>query len=93
MAFLFVSLTLILLASVADTLLTNHGYLTAATGIQWLLILISIWIPLYMLISLRVVFQQGWLLTIGKFSVIGFSYVTLLSLVTSGVAIASFVLL
>ena len=92
-SFLFVSLTLILLANVADTLLTNHGYMTAATGMEWLIIAISIWIPLYLLISLRKVFQQGWILTIGKFSVIGLSYVTLLSLVTSGVAIASFVLL
>ena len=92
-SFLFVSLTLILLANLADTLLTNHGYLSAATGTQWLIIAISIWIPLYMLISLRVVFQQGWILTIGKFAVIGLSYVTLLSLVTTGVAIASFVLL
>jgi hypothetical protein len=40
-----------------------------------------------------VVYQQGWLLTLGKFFVIGISYVTLLSLVTTGVAITSFVLL
>jgi len=63
------------------------------TASEWLVIIISIWIPIYLLISLRTVYQQNWALTVGKFAVIGFSYVTLLSLVTSGVAIASFVLL
>jgi hypothetical protein len=46
-----------------------------------------------MLISLRVVFQQNWALTIAKFAAIGISYVALLALVTTAVAIASFVLL
>jgi len=92
-SFLFVSLTLILLANVADTLLTKYGYASAASGTGWFITIIAIWIPVYMLISLRVVFQQGWLLTIGKFAVIGLSYVTLLTLVTTGVAITSFVLL
>jgi len=92
-SFLFVSLTLILLANTSDTLLINSGHQTAATAVGWLLTLISIWIPLYLLISLRVVYQQNWGLTIVKFAVIGLSYVTLLTLVTSAVAIASFVLL
>jgi hypothetical protein len=92
-SFLFVSLTLILLANIAGTLLGKYGYPVAETGTEWLVTLISIWIPIYLLISLRVVFQQGWLLTIGKFTMIGICYVTLLSLVSSGVAIASFMLL
>jgi hypothetical protein len=92
-SFLFVSLILILLANVAGDLLTSHGYLSAATGSGWFITVVSIWIPVYLLISLRVVYQQGWLVTLGKFTMIGLSYVTLLSLVTSGVAVASFVLL
>ncbi len=92
-SFLFVSLILILLANVAGDLLTSHGYLSAATASGWFITVISIWIPVYLLISLRMVYQQGWLLTLGKFTMIGLSYVTLLSLVTSGVAVASFVLL
>ncbi len=92
-SFLFVSLILILLANVANTLLTKSEYLTAATGTLWLITAISIWIPVYMLISLRVVYQQNWFLTFGKFTAIGISYVALLTLVTTGVAIASFVLL
>jgi len=92
-AFLFVSLILILLANVADTLLSKYGYLSAASGTGWVITAISIWIPIYLLISLRVMYQQNWFMTIGKFAVIGLSYVTLLSLITTGVAIASFVLL
>ena len=92
-SFIFVSLIMILLANVAGSFLNLHGYPAAVTTTEWLVIIISIWIPIYLLISLRVVYQQGWWLTLGKFFVIGISYVTLLSLVTSGVAIASFVLL
>jgi len=92
-SFIFVSLIVLLLANVAGSFLNLHGYPAAVTGTEWLVIAISVWIPLYLLISLRVVYQQGWLLTLGKFFVIGISYVTLLSLVTTGVAITSFVLL
>ena len=92
-SFMFVSLTLILLAELAETLLIKHGYSTAAGGMSGLITVASMWIPIYMLISLRVVYAQSWGLTIGKFAVIGMSYVVLLALVTSGVAIASFVLL
>ena len=55
--------------------------------------IIGAWIPLYMLISLRVVYRQNWFMTMGKFVLIGLSYMTMLGLVTTGVAIASFVLL
>ncbi|MBT8074523.1 MAG: DUF3667 domain-containing protein [Xanthomonadales bacterium] len=92
-SFVFVSLFLILLANVAISMLNNSGDSAAATGMEWLVIVISVWIPLYLLVSLRVVYQQNWFMTIGKFSVIGTSYLTLLTFVTSGVAIASFVLL
>jgi hypothetical protein len=92
-SFIFVSLIVILLANVASSFWSAHEYTAAATGAGWLITIISIWIPLYLLISLRVVYQQGWMLTIGKFFAVGLSYVTLLALVTSGVAITSFVLL
>ena len=92
-SFIFVSLIVLLLANVASNYWSAHEYTAAATGAGWLITIISVWIPVYLLISLRVVYQQGWLLTLGKFFAIGISYVTLLALVTSGVAIASFVLL
>ena len=92
-SFLFVSLILILLESVANPLLVDYGYPGIATGTSWLAIGIMVWVPAYMFISLRVVYQQGWLMTIGKSVFIGFSYLTLLTFVTASVAIASFVLL
>jgi len=92
-AFLFVSLILLLLAVEAGDLFLVLGYTRAATASDWLITAISIWIPIYFLISLRVVYQQNWFLTLGKYFLIGISYITLLGLVTSGVAISSFVLL
>jgi hypothetical protein len=92
-AFIFVVLTLLLLAGLVGDLLASSGYASAATSTETLSVIISIWIPVYLLVSLRTVYQQGWFLTLGKFCVIGVSYVTLLSIVTVAVAIASFVLL
>ncbi len=92
-SFLFVSLILIFLANLVAALLSSYEYTMAATAAGWLAIVISIWIPFYLLVSLRVVYQQNWLMTLGKFTLVGISYLTLLTIVTSGVAIASFVLL
>ena len=92
-AFIFVSLILVLLTGLVVDLLNSYDYSTAADTIEWLLTVIGIWIPLYLLISLRVVYQQNWLLTICKFIVIGISYATLLGLVTISVALTSFVML
>ena len=92
-AFIFVSLILILLSNLVGSSLESHGYSGAASAMGWLVVLISVWIPVYLFISLRVVYQQGWLLTQGKFAMIGLSYVTLLMIVSSVVAVSSFVLL
>lgn len=92
-AFLFVSLTLILLAGIGKSLLTANGHQGAADAMMWVMIVIGCWIPLYLFISLRVAYRQNWLLTICKYGLIGLSYLALLLFVTTGVAIASFVLL
>jgi len=60
---------------------------TAANVAIW------VWIPLYFLISLKRVYQQGWGMTIAKYCLIGFSYLLLLSVATGFVALLSFVLL
>ena len=92
-AFIFVSLIVILLANLAQTQFAAHDYPLASDSMGWLAIGIGMWIPVYMLISLRVVYRQNWLMSIGKYVMIGLSYMTLLGLVSTGVAIASFVLL
>jgi hypothetical protein len=92
-AFIFVSAILLLLIGIVVDQLNLYGYKDAAGWTEWLFTIIGIWIPIYLFVSLRVVYQQNWFLTIGKFFVIGISYLTLLGLVTASVAITSFVML
>lgn len=92
-AFLFVCLILILLLDAGSELLRAFGHIGAAAAAGWLIALIVAWVPIYLFLSLRTVYRQGWILTLGKFAVIGVSYMTLLSFLTAAVAIASFVLL
>ena len=92
-AFIFISLIVLLLTGLGTETLASNGYTGAAEATEVLLTIIGIWIPLYLFISLKIVYQQGWWLTIGKFLVIGISYATLLGLVTVSVAITSFVML
>lgn len=92
-AFIFVSfITLLLLSEVSD-MLANRGLTGVATAVEWSITAVWIWIPIYLLISLRVVYQQGWLMTALKFFVISISYTTMLTFVTTAVGAASFILL
>jgi len=92
-AFIFVCLTILLTANEASILMASRGMAGMSTALEWLEIVIWSWIPLYLLISLRAVYRQGWLMTILKFFLIGISYITLLGMVSAGVAIASFIML
>ena len=62
----------------------------AATGV---FVVLGTWLPVYLLISLKRVYQQGWLLTLVKYGCIGLSYVSLLLMATAFVAVLSFLLL
>ena len=92
-SFVFVTLMLILLLNICGDWLATHELAAGETASKWLIIAASVWVPLYLLASLRHVYRQNWFLTIGKFGVIGLSYLTLLALVTSVVAVLGFVLL
>jgi ABC-type multidrug transport system permease subunit len=59
----------------------------------WVYAAIGIWIPLYFLVSLKRVYQQGWGMTIAKYCLIGISYLVLLGFATVFTALLSFVLL
>jgi len=59
----------------------------------WINLVLYIWIPVYFLLSLKRVYQQGWTLTGFKYVVIGLSYLILLTTATSVAAIVSFVML
>ena len=92
-AFLFTLLLIMLLANALAGWRepSEEGPLT--TAVFWFNIAVWCWIPVYLLVSLKRVYRQGWLLTMGKFSVIGISYIVLLALAASFVALLSFLLL
>lgn len=69
----------------------EQGWLTET--VYWINLALYIWIPLYFLLSLKRVYQQGWGLTGAKYVVVGLSYIILLAMTTSVAAILSFVLL
>ena len=92
-SFLFVLLLIMMLANTfagwREPL--EDGLLTTAVNV--INVAIWTWIPIYLLISLKRVYQQGWGLTILKYSCIGVSYLVLLTMTTAFVALLSFVLL
>jgi hypothetical protein len=92
-SFLFVLFILMIVSdSVAGWVdLDVEGNVTKAT--QLLSFILLVWIPIYLLISLKTVYRQGWALTFAKFSLLGISYMILLVAVTSAAALAGFVLL
>jgi len=92
-AFLFVILIIIMLANSYAGWQEPTGEGAISTAVVWLNITIGIWIPAYLLISLKRVYRQGWWMTVAKFSCIGISYLVLLGLTTSFVAVLSFLLL
>jgi hypothetical protein len=92
-SFMFVTLILILLVGLASDLFNSYGYPLAVTASEWLNVILGIWIPIYLLVSLRTVYQQNWFLTVGKFIAIGISYLSLLAMITVAVAVTSFVML
>jgi len=92
-SFIFVAALIMLLLNVfagwQDP--SEEGQLTTTIG--WVNIVIGCWIPVYLLLSLKRVYQQGWGMTIAKFGFIGISYSVLLGFTTAFVALISFVLL
>lgn len=92
-SFIFVCLIIALLFEFAEDWFAGRGITLGEQVAVWLNVGIGIWIPIYLLISLRHVYQQNWFLTFSKFVLIGISYLCLLGLVTISVAVLSFLLL
>lgn len=91
-AFLFVVLTITLLNNAFINWRVSSGG-ESWRHLAWLNIAIYTWIPIYLLVSLKTVYRQGWFLTVCKYFVIGISYIVLLTLVTTVVALLGFLLL
>jgi hypothetical protein len=92
-AFLFLIFILTLLADSIATLLDPAETGRPSEISSWVTIVLLGWIPLYLLISLKTVYRQGWSMTLAKFSLIGVSYVMLLAFITGATAVAGFILL
>jgi hypothetical protein len=92
-AFLFVIFTLTLVSDSLATWLDPSQSGRASEASSRLTVILLCWIPVYLLISLKTVYRQSWKMTLIKYSVIGISYVVLLTLVATSAAILSFVLL
>lgn len=92
-SFIFVSALLILLLNTAAGWAEPGGEGRITTAVSWFTSAIAIWIPVYLFVSLKRVYSQGWGMTLAKFALIGFSYTLLLGLTTAFVALLSFVLL
>lgn len=91
-AFIFVILFLMMMLSILTNWRDPGGGSTFSYTVEWVKIVMMLWIPVYLLVSLKRVYRQGWLLTVAKYSAIGISYVVLLSFATAFVAGLSFVL-
>ena len=92
-AFLFVIFMLMIVADSLSAWLDPGGERIYSKLAQGLSIVIMVWVPLYLLISLKTVYRQGWAMTLGKFCLVGISYMMLMVAVTATAALASFVLL
>jgi hypothetical protein len=80
-AFLFLSLVALypialLRNLLAEATFIGHGLLAGL--LYWIGAAIWLWIPIYILISQKRFYQQGWPLTLGKYVVLGASYFLML---------------
>lgn len=92
-SFLFVVLTITMLNNALIAWRDPDSVSAFWQGLTWINFAIYIWIPIYLLISLRTVYRQNWFLTVVKYGAIGISYFALLTFVTTIVAVLSFLLL
>ena len=92
-SFIFVALLITMLSSTLAGWQEPAEEGPVTTAVTWINVIIWSWIPLYLLVSLKRVYQQNWTMTLAKYSLIGLSYFMLLSFATAFVALLSFVLL
>jgi hypothetical protein len=92
-SFAFVMIVILILFSTLGAWIEPDGEGRFSTFTGWIFTAIGIWIPVYFLISLKRVYQQGWGMTVAKYCLIGISYLVLLGFATAFIALLSFVLL
>jgi hypothetical protein len=91
-AFIFVCLLLLLTLDVMQGWFNARGLDTGGNMTSALMTGIMLWLPVYLVAALRTVYHQSWPMTLLKGSAIGISYVSLLAIASSLVAILGFLL-
>jgi hypothetical protein len=81
-AFLSLSLLLFCLVSLAEL-----AWPVAAPVLFWVNVAIGAWIPLYLVIMQKRVYRQNWFVTLFKWSLIGFCYLSLIGTVAAIAAV------
>lgn len=91
-SFMFVVLIFSLLLETLESFASNRGLAWLEQTSYALSYAIAAWIPIYLIMSLRTVYQQNWFMTLVKGMLIGMSYMALLILVVTVVGIMGFIL-
>ncbi|MEZ5437731.1 MAG: DUF3667 domain-containing protein [Lysobacteraceae bacterium] len=76
-AFLALSIILLLVMSWLRGQVDPEGFIDSVLG--WVELLLWLWMPLYLLLMQKRVYQQGWIMTLLKYFVLGVIYLILLS--------------
>ncbi len=77
-AFLCLTLALMSVLSILGDWVSPSGTGFIASALGWIEVGLGWWMPIYLLIMQKRVYRQGWLMTLLKFSVLGFAYMFLL---------------
>jgi hypothetical protein len=89
-AFMCLSLLLVLLAAVpAETFAPAGTWLNSV--FDWVMALLLLWVPAYLLWMQKRVYAQGWPITVLKFGVLGVLYSVLLAFAVTAAALIGLV--
>ncbi|HET6782230.1 MAG TPA: DUF3667 domain-containing protein [Pseudoxanthomonas sp.] len=80
--YLLMALTAIFLLMALGAAVSAHVYWLSVVSYT-AIVLLLIWMPLYLLVMQKRVYRQGWVMTLLKYSIIGFVYVYLLGTVAA----------
>ena len=90
-SFMFVCLTLAISLEALALWLDPGESSWAYRLLEWLSIALLAWVPVYLLLAQKRVYGQGWLMTLTKFTVVGMTYWTILTMALLIAAVVGFV--
>ena len=89
-SFIFVVFILLLGLEGAEAAVTGGASGWLAGPLAWGSYLLGAWVPVYLFLAMKKVYQQGWFLTTVKYLAVGLSYLILLIMITGLVAMIGF---